>query len=378
MVNGHCDERFEPLRGILASLVDTGEDVGASVAVTLDGEMVVDLWAGHADETRTTPWTEHTIANVWSTTKTMTSLAALVLVAQGELDVFAPVAKYWPEFGANGKESVEVRHLLAHTSGVSGWAQPVTIDDIYDWDRSVQILAAQPPWWAQGTMSGYHAFNQGHLVGEVIRRITGQTLAPFFRDHVARPLGADFHIGVDAETEQRVADMIPPIATERPNVPVDMESVAMKTFLGPSIGAPVVANTTEWRRADIGAANGHGNARSVARAQSVVACEGEVGGVRLLDSSTCNLIFQEQSNGIDLVLGVPLRFGIGYGLRDDVTFAHLPEGRVCHWVGYGGSAVVVDLDRRMTVAYVMNKMGTAILGDDRSRSLIAAAYRAVL
>ncbi len=290
-VQGTCDQRFTAMRDLLRANLDSGADLGASVAVTLDGQPVVDLWGGWADTAKTRPWEADTITNVWSTTKTMTALSALVLVDRGELDVFAPVAKYWPEFAANGKSAIEVRHLMSHTSGVSGWAQPVVVEDIYDWEKSTSMLAAQAPWWEPGTASGYHALNQGHLVGEVIRRITELSLGTFFAREVAGPLHADFHIGLDPAEFHRVSNVVPP-----PPLPVDFatmdpESVAVKTFTGPAPDASV-AWTDAWRRAEIGAANGHGNARSVARIQSVVACGGEVDGVRLLSPKTCDLIFQ--------------------------------------------------------------------------------------
>src|SRR6266704_5755239 len=191
-LGGTCSARFDPLRELFAAKLESGEDLGASLAVNIDGEMVVDLWGGWADEARTVPWTENTITNVFSTTKTMTSLAALVLVDRGELDLDATVAKYWPEFAARGKAGIKVRHLLSHTSGVSGWDRPVTIDDVYDWDKSTAMLAAQAPWWEPGTASGYHALTYGHLIGEVLRRVTGKTLKDFVRDEIASPLEADF------------------------------------------------------------------------------------------------------------------------------------------------------------------------------------------
>jgi len=375
-VQGTCDQRFTAMRDLLQRNLDSGADLGASVAVTLDGQPVVDLWGGWADTAKTRPWEADTITNVWSTTKTMTALSALVLVDRGELDVFAPVAKYWPEFAANGKSAIEVRHLMSHTSGVSGWAQPVVVEDIYDWEKSTSMLAAQAPWWEPGTASGYHALNQGHLVGEVIRRITGLSLGTFFAREVAGPLHADFHIGLDPAEFHRVSNVVPP-----PPLPVDFatmdpESVAVKTFTGPAPDASV-AWTDAWRRAEIGAANGHGNARSVARIQSVVACGGEVDGVRLLSPKTCDLIFQEQANGVDLVLGAPVRFGIGYGLPQPDTFPYLPRERVCFWGGWGGSMIIVDLARRMTVAYMMNRMEGGLVGDPRGEGLILAAYAAL-
>src|SRR5262249_36950048 len=165
-LGGTCSARFDPLRELFASKLASGEDLGASLALNIDGEMVVDLWGGWADEAHTIPWTENTIANVYSTTKAMTGLAALALVDRVDLD--ANVAKYWPEFAANGKEGIKVRHLLSHTSGVSGWERPITLEDVYDWDKSTALLAAQPPWWEPGTASGYHMLTYGHLIGEVI------------------------------------------------------------------------------------------------------------------------------------------------------------------------------------------------------------------
>ena len=314
-LGGTCSARFDPLRELFAAKLESGEDLGASLAVNIDGEMVVDLWGGWADEARTVPWTENTITNVFSTTKTMTSLAALVLVDRGELDLDATVAKYWPEFAANGKAGIKVRHLLSHTSGVSGWEQPITLDDVYDWDKSTALLAAQAPWWEPGTASGYHALNYGHLIGEVIRRITGQRLGEFFAAQIAGPLGADFHIGLPPSEFHRVANVVPPPAAPPTDPPqLDPNSVAFKTMDQPGHAAPETSWTEGWRRADIGAANGHGNARSLARLQSAVACGGEVDGVRLLSPQTIDRIFEVQSNGIDLVIGIPLKWGVGYGL----------------------------------------------------------------
>ncbi|MFO0888858.1 MAG: serine hydrolase domain-containing protein [Isosphaeraceae bacterium] len=351
-LGGACASRFEPLRELFASKLKSGEDLGASLAVNIDGEMVVDLWGGWADESRTAPWTEHTITNVFSTTKTMTALAALVLVDRGMLDLDAPVARYWPEFAARGKEAIKVRHLLSHTSGVSGWEQPITLDDLYDWGKSTALLAGQAPWWEPGTASGYHIANYGHLIGEVIRRVTGLRLGEFLAAHIAGPLGADFHIGLSPSDFPRVSNVVPPPAAFDPPR-LDPDGVASRTLTNPSIG-PEASWTEGWRRADIGAANGHGNARSVARLQSALACGGEVDGVRLLSPRTIDRVFEVQSDGIDLVIGLLLRMGIGYSL--------LPQGRVCCWGGAGGSLVMIDLDRRLTFAYVMNRMAPGAVG----------------
>ena len=278
--------------------------------------------------------------------------ASLVLVDRGELELDAPVANYWPEFAARGKAGIKVRHLLSHTSDVSGWEQRITLDDLYDWDKSTALLAAQAPWWEPGTASGYHALNYGHLIGEVIRRITGLRLGEFFAAHIAGPLGADFHIGLPPSEFHRVANLVPPPAAAPSPEPMqpDLSSVAMKTLTNPVMTVETTW-TDGWRRAEFGAGNGHCNARSLARIQSAVACGGEVDGVRLLSPQTIDRIFEVQSNGIDFVIGIPLKIGVGYCL--------LPEGRVCCWGGAGGSTVIIDVDRRITFAYAMNKLAPA-------------------
>jgi CubicO group peptidase (beta-lactamase class C family) len=373
-VHGRCDERFAGVREALAQQLDAGEELGASVAVDLDGETVVDLWGGHRDEQRTEPWSEHTIVNVWSTTKCVLALAALMLVDRGELDLDAPVAVYWPEFAAKGKKDVLVRHLLSHTSGVSGWEQPFSIRDMYDWDSSTERLAQQAPWWEPGTASGYHANNQGHLVGEVIRRITNTTFKKYVADRIADPLGADFQIGARESEVSRIAPVVAPPRPEGGGVP-DPDSVAVKTFTGPKASA-AAANSPEWRAADLGALNGHSNARGVMTALRVLSLGGEAGGVRLLSPQTIERVFDQQADGVDLVLGAPFRWGTGFCLGSPEV-PYVPEGRTFFWGGWGGSLVVMDLDRRLTISYMMNRMGGGLLGSPRSEAYVRAVYAAL-
>ena len=374
-VSGSCSARFEPVRDALAAKLASGDELGASIVINVDGEVVADMWGGFRDEARTVPWTEDTITNVWSTTKTITNLAALMLADRGQLDVYAPIARYWPEYAAGGKQDIEVRHLLSHTSGVSGWDQPFLTEDMYDWEKATSQLAAQAPWWEPGSASGYHAQNQGHMVGEIVRRITGKSLKQFVAEEIAGPLGADFQIGAAERDWDRIADVVPPPPLPFDMDAIDMQSPAFKTMTGPVPDA-AAANTPGWRNADMGAVNGHGNARSVARIMSALALGGEVDGVRLLGQKTIDLIFDEQSNGVDLVLGVPLRFGIGYGLPILETVPYLPDERICFWGGWGGSIIAMDLDRRMTISYMMNKMGPGVIGSDRSEAYTRAAYAA--
>jgi CubicO group peptidase (beta-lactamase class C family) len=366
-IQGSWDKKYEGVVTTLAKSLDDGGDVGASVAVMVGGEPVVDIWGGFVDEAKTTPWEEDTIINVWSTTKTMTFLCALMLADRGELDFHAPVATYWPEFAAGGKEAVEVRHLMGHTAGLAGWTEPLKHEDLADWEKCTSMLAAQEPWWEPGTASGYHAVTQGYLIGEVVRRITGASIGTWFADEVAGPLGADFHIGLPASEDGRVAPVIAP-------PPVDPQAlgasdIALRTFGNPVLDATVSHNAW-WRRAEIPAANGQGNARSVATVQSIISGGGEARGVRLLSEKACDAIFEEQSYGKDLVLGIPIRFGMGYGLSTDI----MPLGpRACYWGGYGGSLIIMDQQARLTVSYVMNRMESGLVGDLRGANIVMAA-----
>ena len=371
-VNGQCDERFDAVRAAFERLLDEQIDIGASAAVTLDGDMVVDLWGGHLDAERTTTWDEDTIINVYSSTKTMSFLAALLLVDRGEIDVDAPVARYWPGFETNGKEGVLVRHILGHTAGLSGWQEPMTPSDLYDWDKATDLLARQAPWWDPGSASGYHALTQGYLIGEVVRRVTGRSIGRFFADEIASPLGADFHIGLAAEDDHRVARVIPP-----PPLPIDPDpdSLNARTFTNPRLEASQSWDEA-WRRAEIPAGGGHGNARSMAIAQTPIACGGTVGDVELLSPETCERIFEIQAAGRDLVLGIGVTFGLGYGLSSPKAPIG-PNPRTCYWGGWGGSLVVMDLDARLCVAYAMNRMGEGTVGDDRAHSLLRAAYESL-
>ena len=372
-ISGTSTSEYARLGDLLSETLDSGKDVGASVSVTVEGETVVDIWGGWADEAQTTPWGRDTITNVWSTTKTMTFLSTLVLAERGLLDYHEKVSTYWPEFAQNGKADIEVRHLMGHTSGVSAWEQPVAVEDIYDWEKSTSMLAAQAPWWMPGEGSGYHALNQGHLLGEVIRRIDGRMLGQFFAEEIAGPLDADFHIGLDPSEFDRVSNVIPPPALAIDMSAMDPDSVLIKTFTGPAPDA-TESWTPEWRQATIGAANGHGNARSVARIQAIVANGGTVDGVELLSPETIKMIFEEQANGVDQVLGLPVRFGMGYALHS-IAVPYLPEGNYAYWGGWGGSSIIVDIDRKITFAYVMNRMDEGLLGDTRGIDLATEVFK---
>jgi CubicO group peptidase (beta-lactamase class C family) len=374
-VQGICSNRFEPLRQLFTSNLNTGIDLGASLAITIDGEFTVDLWGGWADEARTRPWSADTLTMVFSTTKMMAALAALVLVDRGELDLDAPVAKYWPEFAANGKSGVLVRHVLSHTSGVSGWQEPITMGDVCDWEKSTAMLAAQAAWWEPGTASGYQLMCHGHLIGELVRRVSGLKLSPFFANEIARPLGADFLMGVGRSEYPRIAShMLPTEPATFDLTSLDPQGIAAKTLLNPAHD-PAFRLTDTFRQADIGASNGYGNAHSVSRALSLLVNGGALNGTRLLSPKTIDRIFEPQITGIDRVLGIPLSWGIGYALPIPPMMPFLPEGsKVCFWGGYGGSMTLMDVGRRMTISFVMNKLNNGIIGGPRVNTLVETAY----
>ncbi|MFK4837712.1 serine hydrolase domain-containing protein [Microbacterium sp. ZW T2_14] len=375
-VDGDADPRFAGLLDAFRQNLATGEELGGSLCVLVDGRPVVDVWGGWSDPDRSRPWERDTLTNVWSLSKTVSSLAALLLIDRGELDPDAPVAAYWPEFGAAGKDGVLVRHVLTHSSGVSGWDQPVSAEDIIDVDAAADRLAAQAPWWPAGAASGYHLLDYGHLIHGLVRAVTGRGLGEFVRTELAEPLSADFWLGLPESEDSRVSDVVPP-----PPLDVDLsamppESPAFRSFTGPVVGAEITW-TRAWRAAGIGGAGGQGNARSVARLNALITGRGEIDGRRMLSPEAVDLVFGAPVEGVDLVLGIPLRWGLGWGLRHPLTTSYIPEGRVAFWGGWGGSVVTADVDRGVTFAYVMNRMSEGILTSERGRTYIRAVYDAL-
>lgn len=383
-INGTVAPGFEAVREAFANNFATQGEVGASVAITIGGEFVVDLWGGTAtfdgpDDSpdgqpgRIADWEEDTLINVWSTTKTMAALCCLILADRGELDLYEPIATYWPEFAAAGKGNVATRHVLSHTAGLSGWDQPLTPNDLLDHDKLVDLHARQAPWWEPGTQSGYHAISQGYLLGEIVKRVTGRTLGTFFAEEVAGPLGADFHIGTPESCDPRVARVIPPSSgLGGPDIATD--SIAFRTLANPALGAEF-SWRKDWRRAEVPAAGGHGNARSVALCHTPTACGGSARGVTLLSQEGVARIFDTQCEGADLVLPTEMKMGMGFGLPGAMLPA--PNPRTCFWGGWGGSLAIIDVDAQMSFSYVMNKMGEGTTGDLRGAALLMTAYGAL-
>jgi CubicO group peptidase (beta-lactamase class C family) len=379
-VQGECHPRFAPVRDAFAANLRDCDEIGAAVAVIVDGETVVDLWGGHADVARTRPWERDTIVNVYSCTKGMTALCAHRLVSEGRLDLDAPVARYWPEFAQAGKDAIPVRWLLGHRAGLAAVRPVLPGEALYDWDAMCAALAAETPWWEPGTAHGYHAVTFGWLVGEVVRRITGKSLGTYFRDEVAQPLGLDFHIGVPEPEHARCAEMtgIPLPSTEEQMglaaaIMSDPESIAARAFMNPpSIALGV--NHAAWRSAEIPGANGHAGARDLARVYGTLAR----GGDRILDAAGIARCAEEQSHGADKVLPITTRFGLGFMLPQDRPDARFgPSRRAFGHPGAGGSVGFADPESRVGFGYVMNRMGPHILLDPRAVTLIDATYAAL-
>lgn len=377
---GTYGPEFRELAETLSQFVEEGREVGASVSVWHGADNLANIWAGYTDPSKSKAWSQDTIANVFSSTKTICALAILMCHDRGLLSVFDPVAKHWPEFAANGKENVLITHLMSHTSGVAGWEEPITQEQVYDVKFSTDRLAAQKPWWEPGTVSGYHGQNQGHLLGEVVRRVSGKSLTEFVRTEIAEPLNADIQVGALEKDWPRIADMIPPVPPPGADPPqLDPDSLLFKMVTNPPVD-PANANTAPWRRAEMGAINGHSNAQGLAKALHVLSNNGKTPeGKQFLKPETIDLIFQVQAEGTDLILGVPLRLGIGFGLNTEGA-AHIPfmpKGKVAYWGGLGGSICIVDVENNVTVTYVMNRMGHGTSGNDRTGHYVVKAYKAL-
>jgi CubicO group peptidase (beta-lactamase class C family) len=382
-INGECDPRFSRVRDTFIQNFERHGELGAAAAVVVDGKCVVDIWAGHADQAKTRPWSRDTIVNVWSTTKGLCAMCAHRLADQGKLDLDAPVAKYWPEFAAAGKGSIPVSALLNHRAGLAAIRSPLKPDDIFSWEKVTTELARQEPWWNPGTRHGYHAITFGWLVGEVVRRISGKSLGAYFRDEIAKPLGADAHIGIGPEFDARVAEIVyaPAPKPGEPNIFADMmkdpASVgAMAIFNPPTMFMQATTNSRAWRGAEIPGANGHANARALARIYGALARGGEVDGVKLFGPREIERCYTEQSKGQDAVLPLTTRFGLGFMLSQPGAQMG-PNAHTFGHPGAGGSLGFADPDAKVGFGYVMNQMGNEPLLDVRPAALIDAIYKSL-
>ena len=374
-INGTFETSFAHVAEAFEKNFEEG-DLGACCAVFVDGEIVVDLWGGIADPEKETLWEKDTIVNVWSTTKTMAAICILMLFDRGLIELDSPVCKYWKDFEQNGKEKVLVSHLLSHSAGLPGFDAPITEDQLFDWEYTCKRLAGQAPWWEPGTTSGYHPMTQGWLLGELLRQVDGRTLGTFFKDEVASKIGAAFHIGLPDEHFNRVASL----DTESVDGPVVLTDQAPHPFVERvekhgRMGAKL-ANTDRWRRAEFPAANGHGNARSVALVHSLIAQNGSSDSFKLLSAEAVDTIFEIQTDGTDHILGVPIRHGMGFGLRSDLMPIS-PNEKACFLGGWGGSLSVIDVEASMSFAYVMNRMAPSLQHDMRAGRLLMATHAAI-
>ena len=379
-IDGFSDPRFSRVKEAYETNFKNSLDVGSSLCITVAGEVVLDLWGGYKDAAQKHPWVEDTIVNVWSSTKNMTSLCALILADRKELDLHAPVADYWPEFAANGKGNVLVSHIMSHSSGLSGWEKPISYKDYYDWEKVVDLLAEQAPMWEPGSAVGYHSITVGFLVGEIIKRITGESLGNFFKKEIADPLKSDFHIGLNQEDFHRVAEIYMPGDPSTANLAEEMEegSVAKKTMANGAMN-PSCALETEWRRAEIGAAGGHGNGRSIAECMALIANNGNANGQNILSPEIIDSVFEEQIIGHDLVLDRMLRWGIGFGLpiKNDSWMGYFQNEDTCYWTGWGGSLSIADRKNNVSFGYAPIKMDEDVFGEERTNTLVQALVESI-
>lgn len=383
-INGTVAPGFERVKDAFAANFEKHGEVGAAFSLYHRGVKVVDLWGGVADPESGRPWAEDSIVMVFSSTKGATAVCAHLLAQRGELDLDAPVAEYWPEFAAAGKQDIPVRWLLSHRVGLPIFDAPITVEEFLAWEPPVKTLAAQRPVWEPGTTHGYHAGTYGWLVGEVVRRVSGKSLGTFFADEVASRLGLDFWIGLPESEESRV---VPVIAVDLADGAMDEQALTPRRrdllaasrdpdslLARPTTTTPLDSNTRAFRAAELPAGNGVADARSLARMYASLIGDG-VDGIRLLNDETVARATTEQSNGRDEVLQIQTRFGLGFELN--LPHGHLGQEGAFGHSGAGGSLAFADPKAETAFAYVMNQMQLVASDDPRTLSLIAAVHESL-
>ena len=380
LIDGTVDPAFDGVRDAFAANLADGLELGASLAVSVGGRNVVDLWGGHLDATRTRPWERDSLVCVFSCTKGVVAIATMWAVARGLVDLDRPVAAYWPEFAAEGKADLPVRWLLTHEAGLPAIRARMPFGSLSDWDAMTTALAAQAPWWEPGSGHGYHGVTYGHLVGEVLRRATGRTVGQIVRDELGGPLGVDLWMPLDPADDARTADLVVEMSPEG----TFFDRWDPKTSLGPaSFGNPPDCNdpfhcvTPTFRRAEIPAANMHANARALDRLYSVLAGGGAVPELRVASPELVEEFGRCHVRGDDLVMELPTAFGLGFEHTiPEWTFG--PGARTYGHNGSGGSLGIVDPDAGVSLGYAMNRLWWGpTRSDPRWAGIFEALYRAL-
>ncbi|MDH0289735.1 beta-lactamase family protein [Pseudomonas sp. GD04087] len=375
-LNGHCDPRFTPVADAFSALFEDPQERGAALCIQVGGETVVDLWAGSAGKEPGQDWQADTLLNLFSCTKTFAAVAALQLVGEGRLELDAPVARYWPEFAAAGKQDITVRQLLCHRAGLLAIREPLAPEALYDWDSMTAALADETPWWTPGAEHGYAPITYGWLIGEVIRRVDGREPGAAIVARTATPLGLDFHIGLDDSEFHRVAHIargkgnLGDAAAQRllRTMMTDAAALSTRAFTNPP-SVLTSTNKPEWRRMSQPAANGHGNARSLAGFYS-----GLLQG-KLLDDALLAELTREHAVGEDRTLLTCTRFGLGCML-DQPSVANATYGlgpQAFGHPGAGGSIGFADPERELAFGFVVNTLGPYVLIDPRAQRLARLA-----
>lgn len=351
-IGGHCDERFALVREVFEKNFRDDQELGSAFALSLGGEMVVDLWGGFTGPERKTEWDEDTIVLVTSTGKIIVSLCGLMLIDRGLIALDEPIATYWPEFAANGKQDIPVRYIFCHATGLSGLDDLPGMDIWNDWDEVVTRLAAQKTWWKPGSGTGYHSLTFGFLIGELLRRTTGKTIAQFFRDEIGDPLDIDFQFGLPEAEESRLAHI--------EQVPGDQMEMDKDTIYYRTMGYMMANESNDPKmdiralpRLNIPAINGVCNARALARVGSLLAMGGSAQGKRFLSEGTAALPYQEQMYTVDFIFGAPVRYGVGFGMASEEF--PLPFEKAFHWGGTGGSSCIMIPEHGAAMAYTPSK-----------------------
>jgi CubicO group peptidase (beta-lactamase class C family) len=367
---------YEGIADVFAANFTAPGEVGAALAVMVDGVMVADLWGGHRDAAQHLPWQKHTMANIWSTTKGVTALCFAMIADRGLIDYDRPVANYWPEFAVNGKSAITVAMLLSHQAGLTGFVGPAVAEDYYDFEAAADRLAAQAPLFPPGSTSGYHAISIGPLANGLFRRVTGESLGAFVAREFAQQRGLEIAIGLPPEWTDRGAEMIAPAelsSTASTGVPTELSPAQFAALANPPVD-PYAPNTARWRAAEIPSANGFATARALASLYGALASDRVCAGQSLLGAPALAAATQQRISGIDAVLPIPARWGAGFLLNNDGLYG--PSLAAFGHSGWGGSFAIGDPATGVGIAYVMNRMGTDIVGDPRNQAIIAAVYAA--
>ena len=370
-IKGICVDKFSEIKDLFENEIIEGNSLGAAFAAYQDGEPLIDLYGGYVKNDLTKKWNKDTIVSVHSVGKGIVSLCLTLLINRGELDLDSRVADYWPDFAEKNKGDIKIRTLFSHQAGLYGWNKKLLQEDFYNWDYCTSLLAKQKPFHKPGEETCYHAKTIGFLAGEIIRRITGQTVGSFIKNELIKNKALSCFIGTPSKFHKNISEI------KNLKININKEKLKRDKYTDISFNNPIsdrsVYKNKKWIEAEIPSLNCYANASSLAQIYDLFISKGKSFNMNISSGSE---VLGIESNRMDFVMRLPIKWSpVGFIIQGGKLFGNSPDS--FGHTGSGGSVAFADVKNNLSVAYTTNTLSDSLMGDNRAVNLVTKLYQKI-